>query len=111
MILISIIIPVYNSEDTLILIQQKIKENLKLEYEIIFVNDGSYDNSWETIENIAKNNSEVTGINFNKNFGQDNAIIAGLSYTKGEYVVIMDDTPPRRRHLGLRRHGVPAWML
>jgi len=93
LIKISVVIPVYNSEECLLELNTKLEETLTVFdcYEIILVNDKSTDGSWQKIEHICSINKNVTGINFRKNFGQDNAIMAGLQIAKGEYIVIMDD--------------------
>ena len=89
---ISIVIPVYNSQDTVHLISEKIKEALKdFDYEKIMVNDCSKDNSWEEIKKESAVNSNLIGINLRKNSGQDSAILAGLNYATGNWIVIMDD--------------------
>ena len=89
---ISIVIPVYNSSENLReLVYQLDKALVFCKYEIIFVNDYSKDNSWEIICDLCANNNKIIGINFRKNFGQDNALLAGLQNTSGEYIVIMDD--------------------
>jgi len=88
---ISIIIPVYNSEDCLKELYNQIKESVDIHYEVILVNDQSNDNSWDVITALAKENKNVVGINLRKNAGQDNAIMAGLSKMSGHYAVIMDD--------------------
>src|SRR5215213_1345013 len=88
----SIIVPVYNSADCLTELNNRIIEALKeYAYELILINDGSRDNSWEKIVAICNTNSNSTGISLRKNSGQDNAIMAGLRMAKGEYIVIMDD--------------------
>jgi undecaprenyl-phosphate 4-deoxy-4-formamido-L-arabinose transferase len=61
------------------------------DYEIVFVNDGSKDNSWQKITSLAEKNNSIIGINLRKNSGQDNALLAGLRIAKGNYCVIMDD--------------------
>ena len=91
MTLLSIIIPVYNGQDTLVQLQKNIEQKIKNKHEIIFINDGSRDNSWQVIKDIAAKNEDVLGINLLKNVGQDNAIMAGLSFAKGDYIIIMDD--------------------
>jgi undecaprenyl-phosphate 4-deoxy-4-formamido-L-arabinose transferase len=90
---ISIVIPVYNSEDCLLQLNDELEKALTVfdKYEIIFINDKSTDNSWDKISHICSVNKCATGINFRKNFGQDNAIIAGIRAAKGAYIVIMDD--------------------
>jgi undecaprenyl-phosphate 4-deoxy-4-formamido-L-arabinose transferase len=89
---ISVVIPVYNSEQCLEDLSCEISAALKdVVYELILVNDKSRDKSWEKIVAITQNNHRVTGLNLRKNSGQDNAIMAGLSQCRGEYIVIMDD--------------------
>ena len=89
---ISIIIPVYNSQECVEILVKQVYESLKdLDYELILVNDCSPDNSWLEIKNAVKKDNHVVGINLRKNAGQDNAIMAGFSKVKGRYVVVMDD--------------------
>ena len=94
---ISFVIPCYRSEKTLKSVVDEIKETMqklnKYDYEIILVNDGSPDNTWDTVKDLALNDKDkkITGINFAKNFGQHAALMAGLGDTKGEYVVCLDD--------------------
>lgn len=93
MINISIIVPTYKCEKCILKLFTQVKESLstaKIVFEIIFVNDKSPDNSWKEILEIAKNNSELVGVNLSKNFGQHAAITAGLSVSKGDWVVVMD---------------------
>ena len=61
-----------------------------VDYEIILVNDASPDNSWQAIEAECKKNPEVKGLNLSRNFGQHYAITAGLRYTTGDWVIVMD---------------------
>lgn len=92
MIELSIVIPVYNSEDNLIELCNQISDALKDSlYEIILINDGSPDNSWNVIKGITIASPKVKGINLRKNCGQDNAIMAGLNFAQGKFIVIMDD--------------------
>ncbi len=89
---ISVIIPVYNSAGCLEQLHAKITDALKdSSYEIIFVNDGSKDESWDKLKTIADSDKKVKAINFSKNFGQNNALLAGLKNSSGQYAVIMDD--------------------
>lgn len=87
---ISIVVPTYNSQDCLEELVTQIQKNVK-NYEVILVNDCSLDNSWEVIKKISSSNDNVKGINLMKNTGQDNAIMAGLHFVTGDYIVIMDD--------------------
>lgn len=89
---ISVVIPVYNSEECVIELVTQIGNSLKgFDYEIIMVNDKSPDRSWEKICEASRLNKNLTGVNFRKNSGQDNAIMAGFSFASGDYVVVMDD--------------------
>ena len=89
---ISIVIPVYNSSENLFELHRQIQDSLKaLSFEIIFVDDYSTDNSWAVIKTLSAENNNVIAVRFRKNFGQDNALMAGFSFAKGKYTVIMDD--------------------
>lgn len=89
---ISVVIPVYNSESILVSLCEQLSTALQdCDYEVILVNDCSRDSSWSVIESICEKVDQFKGICLSKNFGQDNAIMAGLHFAKGSYVVIMDD--------------------
>jgi polyisoprenyl-phosphate glycosyltransferase len=89
---LSIVIPVYNSENCLEELSSEIARHLRtINYEVILVNDKSPDNSWQKILELTKVNPRIKGISLKKNSGQDNAIMAGLGQVKGQYVAIMDD--------------------
>lgn len=90
---ISVVIPCYNCERSIENIVFRIEETLtsKYAYEIILVNDGSHDNTWNKLSELAHNNEEVTAINFSKNFGQHSAIMAAYRESIGEFVVGLDD--------------------
>ncbi len=91
---ISMVIPCYNSELTIIeVVKQisKIYEDIGCDYEIILVNDNSKDRTWETIEELALNDSYVKGINLSKNYGQHAAVMAGLRASSGDLVMSSDD--------------------
>lgn len=92
-ILISIVSPVYRGEKMTEELVRRISESVSPiteHYEIILVNDASPDNSWNVIRAECEKDSRVKGINLSRNFGQHYAITAGLSYAKGEWVVVMD---------------------
>ena len=93
--LVSFVIPCYRSEITLPKVVDEIDETMKglisYDYEIILVNDSSPDNTWETIKTLVSEHSNITGINFAKNFGQHGALMAGLRESKGDYVICLDD--------------------
>jgi glycosyltransferase involved in cell wall biosynthesis len=91
---LSIVIPVYRSEDCLEPLVAAIAEALTptgRDYEVVLVNDFSPDNSWAVIESICARNPNVIGVDLRRNFGQDNAIMTGLRLARGKYVAVMDD--------------------
>lgn len=92
---ISFVIPCYGSEKTLqhVIdeIRQKIKEKINYSYEIIAVNDCSPDNVWNVIKELAANDPKIKGINLSKNANRPGAVMAGLSYSTGDIVIVMDD--------------------
>jgi glycosyltransferase involved in cell wall biosynthesis len=90
---ISVVIPLLNEEESLSelhswIVQVMNKHNYS--YEIIFIDDGSSDNSWNVIESLSKQNTNVKAIRFLKNFGKSQALHAGFAKAKGEVVVTMD---------------------
>lgn len=90
---ISIIIPCYNEEDSIPLIYNELKKvsnNMKYDFEFIFVNDGSIDNSLNVLKKLSAKDKQVKYIHFSRNFGKEAAMYAGLSNSKGDYVTIMD---------------------
>ncbi len=91
---ISVIIPVYYAEKTLpVLVPQisQVMQHITSAYEIILVNDGSQDRSWQVISELAKSNPAVRGINLMRNYGQHNAVLCGIREAKYELSVTMDD--------------------
>ena len=93
MIEISIISPVYKAGNIVDkLVEEIIKSvsEITSNYEIILVEDGSPDNSWEKIEENCKKNGKVKGVKLSRNFGQHFAITAGLTVSKGENMIVMD---------------------
>ena len=90
---LSIVIPIYNEEENLPILYEKLKnvlDSLGKSYEIIFVNDGSTDKSWEIIKEFAEKDPHVVGVNFRRNFGQTAAMSAGFDIAKGEVIITMD---------------------
>ncbi|MBT7555428.1 glycosyltransferase family 2 protein [Candidatus Woesearchaeota archaeon] len=90
---VSIVIPVYKCNECLIQLCSGISfelEKISLKYEIILVDDCSPDDSWNTIEGIAKEGKSIYGIRLSRNFGQHIAIVAGLERSIGNRVVVMD---------------------
>ncbi len=90
---ISIVIPVYNEEENIEKLYEELKEvleNLKLDYEIIFVNDGSTDRTPQILDELAKRDPKVKVVHFRKNYGQTAAMYAGFQYAEGDVVITMD---------------------
>ncbi len=91
MIKISIIVPCYNEEEVIDLFYQEIKKvlvKLPVDYKIIFIDDGSIDNTLDKIKKL--NDKNVSYISFSRNFGKEAAMYAGLEKSNGDYVVIID---------------------
>lgn len=93
MIQISVIIPVFNEQESLPELHnwiQRVMEENAFSYEIIFVNDGSTDRSWEEICKLSKLNPSVKGVNFVRNYGKSAALDIGFGKAQGEVVITMD---------------------
>lgn len=90
---LSIVIPVYNSDRTIgKLVDELAKLSVEGGHEIVLVNDGSRDESLAVCESLLEKYSiPITVVNLARNFGEHNAVMAGLHYTRGEYVITMDD--------------------
>ncbi len=93
---LSIVVPVYHSAQILPQLVEQIhaemcKEGLADSFELLLVNDASTDNSWQVIRTLASTHSFIKGISLRRNFGQHNAIMAGLNYVSGNFIVLMDD--------------------
>ena len=90
---ISVIIPLYNEEESLPELHawiQRVMEKNGFSYEVIFVNDGSTDHSWQVIEQLATQNKQVKGIKFRRNYGKSPALFCGFERAQGEVVITMD---------------------
>lgn len=91
--MLSLIIPCYNEQEALPLFYKevtKVLENIDEEYELIFVNDGSKDNTLNILKSFSEENPHVTYLSFSKNFGKEAAMFAGFCNVKGDYVAVMD---------------------
>lgn len=121
---VSVVIPVYRSEDTLELLTRQLLQVLPEvaeQYEIIFVNDGSPDRSWEVITRMCGQYPCLRGIELRRNYGQHNAILCGVRAARYEIIVTMDDDlqhPPSEIPMLLKKidegydvvYGVPKKM-
>lgn len=91
---LSVVVPVYRSEDCLGVLYDAIDSELKaagISFELILVNDCSPDGSWKVIESLCELDPGVVGVDLRRNFGQDNAILTGMRLARGRYVAVMDD--------------------
>jgi len=91
---ISVIVPVYNSENSLSELYERLKdvmESIADDYEIIMVNDGSHDASWDVITRLTTQSQTLRGINLMRNFGQHNALLSGINVARYEIIVTIDD--------------------
>ncbi len=90
----SVVVPVYNSESSLNTLIERLAATLagmSGDYEIILVNDGSHDQSWEVIRRLAGEFRFVRGINLMRNYGQHNALLAGTQRARYEVIITLDD--------------------
>lgn len=93
MIKYSVIVPIYNEEEVIDHSYKELKTTMDKtneEYEIIFVNDGSKDKSLEILKNLCKLDDRLRIISFSRNFGHQKAITAGMDYSSGEAVIVID---------------------
>ena len=91
---ISVVIPVFNSETTLNKLVERLSSVLNAisgEHEIILVNDGSHDNSWQVINELCDRYAWIKGINLMRNYGQHNALLCGIRNAKYDVLITMDD--------------------
>ncbi len=91
----SVVVPVYNSEETLVELYNRLSavfDEINGTFEVIFVEDGGTDNSWNTIIKL-KNDfpDQIVAVKLNKNFGQHNATMCGFTFAKGERIITIDD--------------------
>ncbi|MBL8857016.1 MAG: glycosyltransferase family 2 protein [Planctomycetes bacterium] len=91
---LSIVIPVYNSQASLQTLVGRLEPVLRArggEFELILINDGSRDDSWRIVRDLANKHDWITGIDMLRNYGQHNAILAGIRAARHEWIVTMDD--------------------
>jgi len=90
---ISVVIPLLNEQDSIEELNDwivSVMQSNHLSYEILFIDDGSSDKSWDVIKNLRAKNSRVIGLKFSKNFGKSQALHAGFARAKGAVVITMD---------------------
>ena len=90
---ISVIVPLYNEEESLrelfLWIKRVMDEN-NFTYEVLFIDDGSKDSSWDVVSSLAQNHKEVRGFKLSKNYGKTAALQTGFNKAKGKVVITMD---------------------
>jgi len=90
---ISVVIPLFSEEESIPELSQwivKVMDVNKFSYEVIFVDDGSRDNSWNIIEQLSKENNNIKGIKFRRNYGKSAALNCGFQEAQGDVVITMD---------------------
>ena len=98
---ISVVVPCYNEEPTITLFYDeitKVSENMEVNFEYIFVDDGSKDKTMDILKELANKDKRVKYIKLSRNFGKEGAMLAGLKLSTGDYVTIMDadlQDPPK----------------
>ena len=93
MIQISVVIPVFNEEESLPELTEwisRVMQSHGFSYEVIFVDDGSSDSSWDVIKVLSADNSAIKAVRFNRNYGKSAALNVGFKKTKGQVVITMD---------------------
>ena len=92
--MITVIVPCYNEEKSIIAFYNELQSTMNLmsesKFEVIFVNDGSKDNTLKIITDICEKDERVKYISFSRNFGKESAMYAGLCNSKGDYVCVLD---------------------
>src|SRR5574344_2481251 len=90
---ISVVVPLYNEAESLPELYAWIERVMKandFSFEVIFVNDGSTDNSWQVIENLNNKSKNIKGIKFRRNYGKSPALVCGFKEAQGDVVITMD---------------------
>ncbi len=92
--LVTILVPAYNEQEVIELLYERLQkimtEQSNYDFEILFVNDGSKDNTLKLIQDLRSKDKRICYVNLSRNFGKETAMIAGLDYAKGDCVVIID---------------------
>lgn len=91
--MLSIILPSYNEEKMISIAARRLGEILtpeNIDYELVFVDDGSKDSTWAQIQEVSKTDSHVVGVHFSRNFGKEAAMFAGLETANGDCCVVID---------------------
>lgn len=119
---ISVVIPVYNEEDNLLILHEYLSTtlaSLSYDYEVIYVDDGSYDKSFLMLKQLAQQDTKVKIIRFTRNYGQTAAISAGIDHANSDAIIFMDadlqndptDIPPMLAKLNEGYDVVSGWRV
>lgn len=113
---LSVVVPVFNSSPTLVELHRRIKDAISgftSSYEVILVDDGSIDESWETVSQLSDDCRSTVGIRLSRNFGQSSAILAGTEESSGDWVIVMDSDlqDPPEEIPRLYERAVQGWDL
>jgi polyisoprenyl-phosphate glycosyltransferase len=87
---ISIVMPAFNEEQVIAGTVREVQEQLPGEHEIVIVDDGSADGTWDTVSTLAKVDPRIRGVRLSRNFGKEAAIAAGLEHARGDAAIVMD---------------------
>ena len=88
--LLSVIIPVYNEAENILPLHEELLQYLPADHEMLFIDDGSTDNTPLILQKLCSRNEKVRSILFSRNFGHQNALMAGLNFAKGDNIITMD---------------------
>jgi dolichol-phosphate mannosyltransferase len=93
--MISIVVPAYNEERNLEVLHRRVSEIMdgavgRDDWELVFVDDGSSDGTWQAIDSLNKSDARVRGVRLSRNFGHQSALMAGLAAARGQAVIMMD---------------------
>src|SRR5262245_85789 len=91
--MISVVIPVFNEEESLAILYEEIARSAvaaNLQVEVLFIDDGSTDNSWQRIRTLSEQHHDVHGIRFRRNFGKAAALSAGFAAARGDIIMTLD---------------------
>ncbi len=91
---VSIVVPAYNSSRTSNILTKRVFEtmdNRDYDFELVLVNDGSADETWEVIRELVSTNDQIVGLDLSKNFGQHNALLCGIRFARFDTCITLDD--------------------
>ena len=91
---VTVVVPCFNEESSLPILYERLKklmdDNAEYQWEVIMINDGSYDNTLEVLRQLHQQDKRICYISLSRNFGKENAMLAGIDYATGDCMVIID---------------------